>query len=199
MWVVQGIHTILPCRAVVCVMACWTQSVTKAQRWVAITAIIIQENRFHALFLAVHERIWAATRRNAIQHQRIPGRWHVYNFSVRYDLMIVECSPSRMRGWSGGAKTPEVLVSLRVNGKHLSGGSNGVRGKATKAVWIACLAMTEFICQDVILMWWPRGIDVIPPESCPISIRGGEGSTYKGSDYLDTIYSSIKRSNKTPT
>lgn len=66
--------------------------------------------------------------------------------------MIVECSPSRMRSWSGGAKTPEVLVSLRVDGKHLSGGSNSVRGKATKAVWIACLAMTEFICQDVILM-----------------------------------------------
>ena len=66
--------------------------------------------------------------------------------------MIVECPPSRMSGWSGGAKTPEVLVPLRVDGKHLSGGCSGVRGKATEAVWIACLAMTELICQDVILM-----------------------------------------------
>ena len=66
--------------------------------------------------------------------------------------MIMECPPSRVRGWSGGAKTPEVFVSLRVDGKHLSGGCNSVRGKATKAVWIARLAVTELICQDVILM-----------------------------------------------
>lgn len=178
MWVVQGIHAILPCGAVPGIMACPTQSVTKAQRWITITVIIIQQNRFDAFFLAVHERILVCPGRNTFQHRRIPGGWHVSSLSFRYDLMIMECPPSCMGDWTAGAKIPFVLVSLRVNRKHLNGVFNGVRGKATKAVRIASSAMTKVISQDVILMWRPRGIDVIPPKGCPVPVGGGVGSTY---------------------